>query len=108
MRLEPRPTHLASLDVVQEDGDDRGPTCQKRPHDGGGADNARDQAESVHGVDDMRQFDQGFAWDNWGGHGALLTPETGASSRLLLDLIPPVSSVSPATAGSSGRAPWQS
>src|SRR5882762_5940878 len=89
MRLQPRPAHLASLSVVQDDGDDRGPAGEKRTHDGGGADDPRDQAEGMQGVDDVRQLDQGLAWLVGDGHRTLLTLETRTTSRLLDDLIRP-------------------
>src|SRR4029453_14223681 len=54
-RLEPRAARLASLHVVQDDGDDRGPAGEEHEDDGGGGDDSRDEAEGVQAVDDVRQ-----------------------------------------------------
>src|SRR5258707_14924659 len=47
VRLEPRAAHLAPLHVIQDDGDDRGPAEEKGAHDGGGGDDADEQADGV-------------------------------------------------------------
>src|SRR6267378_8537579 len=82
--LEPRAAHLAPLRVIQDDGDDRGPAEEKGAHDGGGGDDADEQADGVERVDHVRQSNEGRARLDDGGHGSRLSRapcETHARSR---------------------------
>src|SRR2546421_10362245 len=74
VRLEPRAAHLAPLRVIEDDGDDRRPAEEKGAHDGGGGDDADEQADGVERIDDMRQSSEGRARLDEGGHGRRLSP----------------------------------
>ena len=58
VRLEPRAPHGAALHVVENDRDDGWPSRKKRADDSRSAENSRQQAECVEGVDGLRPGDE--------------------------------------------------
>jgi hypothetical protein len=54
MRIEPRPPHLGPFQVIEDHRNDRRPAGEEGADDGGGADDAREQAEGMEGVDELR------------------------------------------------------